>query len=161
MHKSIELVRRVAANRLRSPHILSQMKLSDANKFSSVSVFNHTRNTTESHTESRSEYRSRTIMRLNDQARVDDDYKVASWLWASYPSGEVVQERKGEVVIGVCGLLFLRAPARLEHRKKLPSKTLNDSLSLSLSRVLCVCDYCAWSLRLNVVRVCVCVFFIL
>lgn len=83
-------------------------------------------------------------MRLNDQARVDDDYKVASWHEGAFKG------RKEVGVIGVClcGLLFLRAAARLEHRKKLPSKTLNDS----------PCDYCAWSLRLNVLCVCVCVF---
>lgn len=77
-------------------------------------------------------------MRLNDQARVDDDYKVAS-----LGRGGVAGEGVIGVCVWVCGLLFLRAPARLEHRKKLPSKTLNDSQ----------CDYCAWSLRLNVVCV--------
>lgn len=121
------------------------MKLSAVNKFSSVSVCHGTTETPESHSESHSVYRvpqrSPTIMRLNDQARVDDDYKVASWHEGAFKGMEV-----GVIGVCLCGLLFLRAAARLEHRKKLPSKTLNDS----------PCDYCAWSLRLNVVCVCVC-----
>lgn len=59
------------------------------------------RETPESHTESRSVYRvpcrSPTIMRLNDQARVDDDYKVAS-----LGRGGVAGEGVIGVYVGVC-----------------------------------------------------------